>query len=56
MYVLSLFGYVELTQMNMKLAQVPYTRVPVTSNMERATGFTFSQRRQEDNLRIWRVA
>jgi len=34
---------------------VPYTRKPVASNMERATGFKFTQRKEGENLRIWRM-
>jgi hypothetical protein len=36
---------------------MPYTRdVSYTSRMARATGFTFTQRRDGDKVRIWRIA
>lgn len=34
---------------------VPYTRSPIAHNMERATGFKFTQRKEGENLRIWRM-
>lgn len=34
---------------------MPYSRKPVAGNMEKVTGFKFTQRREGGNLRIWRI-
>lgn len=34
---------------------VPYTRHPIAANIARATGWKFTQAKEGDKLRIWRI-
>ena len=43
---------------DMKVGQsflMPYTRKPVAGNLARATGWKFTQAREGESLRIWRI-